>query len=295
MTDVIFNPFDPEHFLDPHERMERVRQNCPVEEFAPGFVFIARDADVRDGFKSVSTYSNVGSFELEGSIDPLGMVQLDPPRHTQMRLMVQNGLNPKVFKQTEPLISRVATELVSQMASHKRADLMQTLAIPLPMIVISHLIGVPEEQRPQFCRWGTEIAAAAPFDTKQLAFDTRPLDCWQSFQDYLRQIIAEHRRVAQTPDDFITGLIQAEVEGVRLTDDEIRITIFQIVLAGSDPVSSLIGSLVYQLLHRPGLWQQGNERSALVPQAIAETQRHATPLPWLSRTFSYATEMQGIT
>src|SRR5205823_3969195 len=104
MTEMIFNPFNPEHFLNPHEHLKHVRQSCPVEEFAPGLVFTARDADVRDGLKNVSAYSNVGSFELEGSSDPPTVNQMDPPRHTRMRLLLQHGLNPKVFKQTEPFI-----------------------------------------------------------------------------------------------------------------------------------------------------------------------------------------------
>src|SRR5260370_21533713 len=192
MTDVLFNPFDPAHFLAPHERLEHMRQTCPVAEFAPGFVFIARDADVREGMKNVSAYSNAGNFEIEGSADPPVVVQLDPPRHTQMRLLLQNGLNPRVFKQAEPFIARVAAELVRQMASQRQTDLMQTLAAPLPMIVLSHVFGVPEEQYAQFCRWGAEISANTPFDPRRL-------DCWQPFQDSIRQMIAERRDVAPAP------------------------------------------------------------------------------------------------
>ena len=288
MTDVLFNPFDPAHFLAPHERLEHMRQTCPVAEFAPGFVFIARDADVREGMKNVSAYSNAGNFEIEGSADPPVVVQLDPPRHTQMRLLLQNGLNPRVFKQAEPFIARVAAELVRQMASQRQTDLMQTLAAPLPMIVLSHVFGVPEEQYAQFCRWGAEISANTPFDPRRL-------DCWQPFQDSIRQMIAERRDVAQAPEDFISRLMQAEVEGARLTDDEIRVAVSQLMLAGIDPVTSLIGSLVYQLLRRPGLWQKVFETRALVPQAIEETLRYDAPLMWLMRTCTHANNMQGVT
>jgi cytochrome P450 len=165
---------------------------------------------------------------------------------------------------------------------------MQTLAAPLSMLVISHLIGVPEEHCAQFCRWGAELTANLPFDP-------RVVGCWQPFRNSIRQMIAERRSAEQAPDDFITRLTQAEVEGVRLTDDEIQAAVSQLVIAGSDPVASLIGSLAYQLLRRPGLWQQVYEMRVLVPQAVEETLRYDAPIMWLIRTCTYASDIQGIT
>src|SRR5690348_724497 len=76
----VFNPLNPTHFGDAHERMSIARKNCPVSEFLPGLVFLARDVDVRNALKNTEVYSNVGNFELTSSNPPV-ITQMDPPRH----------------------------------------------------------------------------------------------------------------------------------------------------------------------------------------------------------------------
>jgi cytochrome P450 len=276
MDEIPFNPFDPAqtHSI---ERLRLTRQHCPVSEFVPGFVYATRDSDVRAVLKNPAAYSNAGNFALEWNENaPHAVTQLDPPRHTQLRAVLQTALNTRRYQHAASFIREAAQQLLSKIAPQQRAELVEDLAFPLPLIVISYLIGVPEELGPAFRQWSREITAHFPHDITQL-------ESWRQFQFHLKQLINERRVMPQPPDDLIARLTQTELEGAPLSDDEIVVHIFQLVLAGSDTVTSLISNLVCELLRQPTLWKQVNEDRSLIPQAIEESLRHDPPLMWLMR------------
>jgi cytochrome P450 len=285
-SEPIFNPLNPAHFGDAHERMGIARKTCPVSEFVPGLIFLARDADVRDAFKNIEVYSNVGNFELAGSNPPV-VTQMDPPRHTQMRSLLQTALNTREYRAAASFIKQTTDQLLDKMAMQGHADIMEDLAIPLPLIVTSYLIGVPEEHGPRFRTWAAEINATVPHDPTGL-------DSWHQFKHYIQNMIDQRRALGEPPDDLITRLMQTEIEDLKLNDDEIGMAIFQLIVAGSDTVTFLLGNLLYELLCQPQLWRKVQHNQALIPQAIEESLRHDPPLSWVMRTCKHKTTIENV-
>src|SRR5262249_41127065 len=285
-SEPVFNPLNPAHLGDAHERMSIARETCPVSEFMPGLVFVARDGDVRDALKHTEMYSNVGNFELAGSNPPV-VTQMDPPRHTQMRSLLQTALNTREYRAAASFIKQTTDQLLDKIAAQRHADIMAGLAIPLPLIVISYLIGVPEEHGPSFRTWSAEINATVPHDITGL-------DSWRQFKHYIRTMIEQRRALAEPPDDLITRLMQTEIEGLKLNDDEIRMTIFQLIVAGSDTVTFLLGNLLYELLRQPQLWRKVRDNQMLIPQAIEESLRHDPPISWIMRTCKHTTTIDNV-
>jgi cytochrome P450 len=281
-----FDPFDPNHFLDPFDRLREARERCPVSRIAPDAIFVAGYEPAVAVLRDFRSYSNEGNFQIEHNPDPPTIVQVDPPRHNQLRKLISTALNPRVVADAEPFVRRVAADLVASFASDRRVELMASYCRPLPAIVIARLVGVPEADWQRFTDWTAEITANVPFSFQQL-------DAWRDFKSYIHGAIDDRRRSAQPPDDIITRLIEAEVEGSRLTDDEIRMSIFQLIVAGNDTTTRLIGNCVFELL-RTGLWERVLIDRSLVEQAVAESLRHDSPIQWVMRKARTAGELNGI-
>ena len=270
-VDPVYDPFDPAHYRDPHDRLAAARARCPVSHPHPGQTYVAGEAEVRAVLRDPTHFSNVGNFEIEDdpSPDPPTITQLDPPRHNQFRRLFLEALSPAAVRAAEPYVAATAAALVDALPSDG-PDLVAGLAGPLAVGVIAHLVGVPEADAPRFYAWTREISAHVPFHKR--------LPVWRAFNDYLRALVAARRADPDPPDDFVTRLMTAAVDGARLTDDELRISVFQLIGAGTDPTTHLIGNCLYELLAVPERWARVRDDRSLLAVAIEESLRHDAPL-----------------
>jgi cytochrome P450 len=215
------------------------------------------------------------------------LLSLDPPDHTRLRRLVQPGWTPRVLEALRPRIQEITDELIdaaehaaaarAETAPERTMELVDAFAYPLPMTVISELLGVPQEDRAQVRAWSEALIASQAFSEETLATISE-------FSDYLRELFEEKRR--HPADDMTTYLVQAEEEGDKLDDEELLSMVFILVVAGHVTTVNLIGNAVLALLHHPEQLARLREDPALVPNAIEEVLRYWGPVEMASPRFA---------
>ncbi|MFG2044848.1 cytochrome P450 [Dactylosporangium sp. NPDC048998] len=199
-----------------------------------------------------------------------GLTNSDPPDHTRLRRLVSSVFTARRVEAMRPWITRLTEDLIDGFAPGDRVELMTAFAEPLPILVISELLGIPEADRPRVRDWSRTIISG-------LGSPDFPVAAAVEFVDYLRDLIADRR---EHPDDaLISGLIRARDERDALTANELTSTIFLMIVAGHDTTVSLIGNGVYLLMKQPDLAARLREDAGRLPGAIEEFLRLESPVP----------------
>ncbi|GAB3673133.1 cytochrome P450 [Saccharopolyspora tripterygii] len=224
------------------------------------------------------------------------LTQLDPPDHHKLRKLVSHAFTPKVVADLEPRIAELTTELMDRMGH--RAELVTELAYPLPVIVIAELLGVPSIDRDQFKRWVDGMFNS----TNKVALKDRSPEDEQYFADAMAQVgelagyLAGHirERRERPRADLLTKLVEAEVDGVRLTDAEITNFGMVLLVAGHITTTMLLGNTLLCLDAHPDQFQAVRADRSLVPAAIEESLRFLSPFAAVSRVTTEETELGGV-
>ena len=293
-----FNPFDPETRRNPAPLYAQARREHPVYRH-PGLPIISvfRYADVQSILRDAATWSN--RFPPPPGVDedrlpPRSMLGQDPPDHTRLRSLVSQAFTPRIIRRLEPRLHEIADELMAAALDRGEVDFVQAMTYPLPVIVIAEIIGVPPAERPQFKEW-SDIAVAglgaglfAPPDMERL----------DKLQGVLHEMgvyfsaLAEERRRAPR-EDLLTGLVQAEVEGSKLSHDEMITMLVLLLVAGNETTTTLIGNAVLELLDHPAALAQLRADASLLPGAIEEVLRFASPVQLDPRRATRRVELRG--
>ncbi|WP_120318851.1 cytochrome P450 [Catellatospora citrea] len=267
----------------------RMREGDPVswdEHYGAYHVF--RYADIEKVLSDPATFSS----DLTGLVPPQeeielfsrgNFVRMDPPRHTKMRRIVSKAFTPRVVAGLAPRIEAITNELLDQVAGRERVDLVQALAYPLPVTVIAELIGVPGSDRDTFRRWADELLNAQVPDT--VIPDEKTMQQagarLRGMIDYLLAHI-RHRR-ANPADDLTNALIEAEVDGERLTDSEIVGFLGVLLIAGHITTTTLLTNTVLSLDANPDAAAALRADPQRIPAALEEVLRYRSPFPRLAR------------
>ena len=199
-----------------------------------------------------------------------GLTSTDPPDHTRLRRLVSSAFAARQVGAMRPWISSLSDTLIDAFAPADRVELMSQLALPLPMLVISELLGIPEADRPRFREWSRVLISG-------MGTPDFPLDAALEFLEFLRALCSDKR---EHPDDgLISALIQARDDGQALSGDELTSMVFLMVIAGHDTTVGLIGNGVYLLLKDPGQLEAVRAEPARLPAAIEEFLRMESPVP----------------
>lgn len=292
------NIFSRAHKRDPFPFYARLRAEAPVfRTTVPVFGdvwLVTRYDDVaallKDGARFVKDPRNAGLTDRKSipkwfpaSIKALeqNMLDMDEPAHGRLRRLVNAAFTRRRIEQLRPRVQEIATELLDGLAGRGSADLMADFALPLPLIVICELLGVPVEDRRKFHRWSQAFLSNSSNLRMALA-----LPRMFAFVRYLRRLFDERR--ADPRDDLVSALAQAEDRGDRLNDHELVAMAILLLIAGHETTVNLIGSGTLALL------QNGAERDrlvrhpALIATAIEELLRFAAPVE--TTTERYAAE-----
>ena len=226
------------------------------------------------------------------------LTQLDPPRHTKLRKLVNQAFTPRVVVGLESRIKTIATDLL-EAAPPDRMDLVADFAYPLPVTVIAELLGVPSSDRDLFRRWVDAMFS----QSSEFSLHERSESEEQALQDSLRQVkemsayVAEHaaRRRREPREDLLTKLVQAEVDGARLTDQEVVNFANLLLIAGHITTTMLVGNTVLCLDVSSEARARVQADRSLVPPAIEESLRVLTPFPVLARVTNTETNLGGRT
>jgi cytochrome P450 len=280
--------FSPEVRRNPYPAYNHLRTAAPLFHEPQTGLWMVFDYD---GVKRVLADHDTFSSRC----GPDWLLFKDPPRHARLRTLIAAAFTPRAIAGLAPRIRELSQTLLDRSIARGEMDLAADYAVPLPMRVISDLLGVPEADQPRMIRWSDAIlnmsltiptagsqAAAAE---SEFAASTAEVD------DYLTGLLAERR--AQPRDDLLTRLVQVEVEGQRLTQDEIR-GFFQLLLVGGqETTTNLITCAVLCLLENPDQFALLRERMDLLPSAIEEVLRYRSPFQWMFRFTTRDTELHG--
>ena len=195
------------------------------------------------------------------AVEAHSMLELEPPRHTRLRNLVLRAFTSRRIAGLAPDITALATELAESFAAGE-SDLLQTFAQPLPVRIIARLLGVPEEMAPDLLRWSNAMVGMYMAGRTRETED-RAVAATEAFVAFMRAYVDERR--ARPADDLITQLIAAEMEGEKLSTDELISTCILLLNAGHEATVHTIGNGVKMLL------ETGTPLSALAPEAVDGT------------------------
>lgn len=213
------------------------------------------------------------------------MLFLDPPDHTRIRGLVSRAFTPRYLQRLKPQIVERVKHLVDDFADQGGGDLIDAIALTLPMIVICDMLGVPAADRASFRQWTVQAAATMePFPSPEVqdAADETSV----AFEQYFKELVAERRK--SPSDDLLSALIQAEEEGDRLTEDELIVTAILLLAAGFETTTNLIGNGTLALLRNRDQWDALVAEPGLAARGVEELLRYDSPVqlatPRVART-----------
>jgi cytochrome P450 len=274
--------------LDPstidHERFTEARQACPVSRTENGWWYLARQDDVLTGVRDVDTF--VSSFRDPGVVVPPEeqlVSEIPEPRHGQVRRIINSAIAAHRIGRMEPFIRDLAAQLLEPVIERGGGDLVPELIAPVPIIVISHLIGVPPEDYQRFKAWSDEVVEGTYATQHRTERGEGLAGGHPEFAAYLDAQIAAARSADVPPDNLIAKLVRTEVDGHRLTDVEVRTQMFFLVISGNETTRHLIGNLVHTVASDPVLFARLQAEPELIPIAVEESLRHDPPVHMLMR------------
>ncbi|MFQ5665072.1 MAG: cytochrome P450 [Candidatus Binatia bacterium] len=281
------------HFMsgvpDPYPAYARLRQREPVKyfdlPFVPGYL-VARYADVLSVLKDATLYSSRANAKGAGLVMGRTILEMDGTEHMRHRNIISPAFVPKALRGELPeTVARIAHEMIDRFAPDGHAELVAQFTRTFPLRVIAHIIGVPIRDYDTFKRWSLDLIGFADDPPKGLAAAAKLVE-------YLRPIV--ERRKAEPGDDLLSTLTHAEVDGHRLTDEEIYSFLRLLLPAGSDTTYRLIGSALFALLtHAEQLEEVRADRSQ-VRWVIEETLRWEAPVQFAARETTAATTLAGV-
>jgi cytochrome P450 len=218
------------------------------------------------------------------------LLTMDPPDHTRLRRLVSSAFTPRAIAGLEPWIREVSDRLLTHVDAGEGFDLIDTLAFPLPIAVICHLLGVPAEDQASFRAWGHDVAATLEPQSDPSA-ESRTRSSELALTAYLRDLVRKRR--ADPDDSLLSALVAAEEEGDRLTSDELVSTALLLLIAGFETTVNLIGNGTVALLGDKQAWARLGEEPALVPAAVEELLRYDSPVQLTSRVATEDVEVGG--
>ena len=299
-TGVAYNPLAAHVARNPYPFYERLRTRDPVHRsrLMDMWVF-SRHADVDAVLRDFRRFSSdqrkrdparQRRSALAQIPDPT-ILFLDPPDHTRLRTLVNKAFTPKAVADLEPRIRRMTRTLLDAAPDPNRFDLMETLANPLPVMVIAEMLGVPVEDRAQFREWSNQRARILE---PMIGERERRIanEASKSLDEYFLSIIKLRRIVPR--DDIISALVHVEEEGDRLTEREMLGMLRLLLVAGNETTTNLIGNGMLALLRHPEQLQALRDDPSRIPGAVEELLRYDSPVQGTVRLVLEDCEVNGV-
>ncbi|GAA0523587.1 cytochrome P450 [Saccharopolyspora thermophila] len=260
-----------------------------------GFWVISRHADVKEVSRRsdiFSTWENTAIIRFNESmtreqieLQRFLLINIDPPQHTKLRKIVQRGFTPRAIKSLEEALRERAQRIVAEARSRGSGDFVTDVACELPLQAIAELLGLPQEHRRKIFEWSNQMIG---YDDPE--YDVQPDVAAAEMLGYCTRM-AEQRRGCPM-DDIVTKLVQADIDGNALTDDEFGFFVILLAVAGNETTRNAITHGMLAFLDNPGQWElYKQQRPATTADEIV---RWATPVVAFQRTALADTELAGV-
>jgi cytochrome P450 len=285
MTDFEYDPTLPSFQADPLPIFARLRDEHPAyHNERLRFWALTRHEDVRAAAADHETFaSSPAHYPAEPeeptaliarSMMDFGIFYLDPPRHDQLRALLARTFTPRRVAGLEPIIRRLAKDLLRRIADRGTCELVHDFAAPLSTEVIGALLGVPSEERWSFRLWAEKIEQRDPTIAPDVAHREQQT-ALAGIHETLRGLVAARKKSPQ--DDLMSALLSAEVDRLRLGDEEVVSIGYQLMVAGNDTTASLISNGALRLAEHPEQRRKLVGDPGRIPDAVEEMARYDSP------------------
>lgn len=298
----LFHLLDPEVLGNPYPLFARLRQEDPVhwDPFLHAWV-VTRYADVVSvlyGFSAdrTPTPEQLASMGLE-RLSPIARVMvkqmlfMDPPDHTRLRGLASYAFTPRRVEVLRGHIGEITNRLLTEMEPAGRADIIRDLAEPLPAIVTAEMLGVPVDDHPLLKGWSADFAEMLGNFQHNPDRTARVLKTVEEMTSYFADRIAEMR--VHPREGLIHSLLTAEIDGDRLSDEEVVANSIVTMVGGQETTTNLIGNGVLTLLRHPEEFARLRADLSLIPSAVEEMLRFEPPSQHTARLAPHDIEMHG--
>lgn len=279
---------DPHALAHPQELYAALRETATVLPM-DGAVVVAGDAEVREVLKHPEVFSSGIDAVNIGQVRPLIPLQIDPPAHKNYRKLLDPLFAPKQIAPLEAQTRALVRDLIGAVVDEGRCNFHEALAEPLPTIVFLQLLGLPVSRRKEFITLKDGIirpGATSPAERDRMVEETGA-----KIYAVLDEVLAQ--RVEEPQDDFLTRFLDAEVDGHRLTHDEILDICYLFFLAGLDTVTASLDCFLAFLAQHDDHRRQLVDDPSCIPHAIEEMLRWETPVQGVVRITTTDTELGG--
>ena len=274
---------------DPHVHLAWMREQAPVYWDEAGAVWgITRHADVLAIARDPETWRNSGGIRPDNPAMPY-MIDMDDPDHRKRRVLVNKGFTPRRVQEREARIRDVSIGLLERARERGRFDFVRDVAAWLPLIVIGDMLGVEAADHARLLAWseamilGTGATTMERIDAAARAFD--------EYVAYQRRVLADRR--AHPRDDLVSLLVHAEVDGERLSEDELLMETLLILIGGDETTRHVLSGGMYQLLLHPEARAALARDPAAIPTAVEEMLRWVSPIQNMARTAARDVTLRG--
>ena len=272
---------------------------APADGTLPEFWCLTRHADIAAASRDTTRFKSgagVSLLQIQAFDDSLSAIAsdflllTDPPAHTSMRRLISSAFTPKAIAQMEEDTRRLASDAIDAMLLKGECDFVEPAA-SLPIQVIASMMGVPEPDRPRLYDWTTRT------------FGVEDPECSASSDDFIAafgetfmyalELCGEKR--SNPTDDILSTLVHAEIDGERLSDNQLSLFFYLLASAGNETTRTLMMQGMLELLARPEVEADLRRDRALLPGAVEEMLRYSTPVHHMARTATTDIELRGET
>lgn len=269
-----------------------LRDTAPVIELGDdmgGMVIVGRDEDVRHVLGHPEVFSSGVDAVHIGQVRPLIPLQIDPPHHKNFRKLLDPIFAPKQVALLEDRTRAIVRDLVAAVVDDRECNFHQSIAEPLPTTVFLQLLGLPLERAAEFIELKDGIIRPPAHSNAERVRMTDATG--QQIYAVLQEVIDE--RMEERKDDFISMFLDAEVDGHRLTNDDVLDIGFLFFIAGLDTVTSSLDCMLSYLAQHPEQRRRLVDDPSLIPHAVEEMLRWETPVQGVVRITTQDTEVAG--
>ena len=298
----LYQLLDPEVLGNPYPLFQRLRSEDPVhwDPFLHTWV-VTRYADVIEVLHNFSAERTHTPEKLEAMglahMSPIArlmvkqMLFMDPPQHTRLRKLAAHAFTPHRVASLRSHISEIVCRLLDGVERTRRMDVIRDLAEPLPAIVTAEMLGVPVSDRDRLKQWSSDFAEMLGNFQHNPESAPRMLRTVHDMTTYFADVLRAQRTLPR--EGLVRSLMDAEIDGDRLTDEEIIATCIVTMVGGQETTTNLIGNGVLTLLRHPRELERLRSEPSLVPSAVEEMLRYESPSQHTGRLAPKDTELGG--
>ena len=301
---IDISAFDPEARTNPHPRLKALRENCPVmrDESVKTWL-LTRYEDIRATVNDRSFVRHPANAE-EGSLsrqlidtradddskERTSILFLDDPDHSRVRLPLAKAFYARINKM-KPELETMIDHVIENASASGAFDLMEEIAVPIPILIIAHILGVDEDRLPEFREWSEDVILGLnPVRTEEESL--RLEKGADALEAYFTELMAQRRK--QPADDLISDMVQLQANGeANMSDRELRTNLQALLVGGNLTTTDLIGNGVWLFLTHPDQKQALIDEPGLAAQAVEEVLRYEAPVQATSRIVDRDKDVAG--